>query len=99
MAIKAFKERVIQLLQRQGWQVKKQPHSSIVDFITTRAGGAKRAFIVKAHGHVSRNDMEALHKYGEAEDIGVVYVHEGSGQEILFSRLYKHLSRTGGIKR
>ncbi|MBE9594227.1 MAG: hypothetical protein IMF19_12215, partial [Proteobacteria bacterium] len=86
-----FKERVNRLLERQGWKIKTQPRGSIVDIITTRSDGAKRGFVIKPHGHISRNDMDALHKYGEAEDIGIVHVHEGSGQEILFSRLYKHL--------
>jgi hypothetical protein len=97
--IKAFRARVIRYLQRQGWQVETQPRGSIVDLITTRAGGAKRAFIVKPHGHITRAQIAALHGYTETNDISVVYVHESSECEILFSRMYKHLTRPGGEKR
>ena len=90
--IKAFKERVNRLLERQGWKVEQQPRSSIVDVITTRYG-AKRAFVVKPHGHISRAEQAAIHEYGEINRIGVVYVHESSDCEILFSRMYKHLKR------
>lgn len=96
--VKAFKERVIQLLERQGWQVKKQPRGSVVDLITTQAGGAKRAFIVKPHGHITRTEIATIHEYEETHHIGVVHVHESSDCEILFSRMYKHLSRAGGEK-
>jgi hypothetical protein len=88
--IKAFKERVNRLLERQGWKIEKQPRSSIVDIITTRYG-AKKAFIVKPHGHITRTEIAAIHEYEETNNIGVVYVHESSGCEILFSRMYKHL--------
>ena len=91
--IKAFKERVNNLLERQGWKVEKQPRGSIVDLITTRANGEKRAFIVKPHGHITRNDIAAIHAYEKANNIGVVHVHESPMNEILFSRMYKHLKR------
>jgi hypothetical protein len=97
--VKAFKERVYQLLARQGWKIQNQPRSSIVDIITTRAGGGKRAFLIKPHGHVSRTEITAIHEYEKTNHISVVYVHESSDCEILFSRMYKHLSRAGGIKR
>jgi hypothetical protein len=88
--IKAFKERVNRLLERQGWKIEKQPRGSIVDIITTRYG-AKKAFIVKPHGHITRTEIAAIHMYEETNNIGVVYVHESSCCEILFSRMYKHL--------
>ena len=91
--VKAFKERVNRLLERQGWKIKTQPRGSIVDIKTTRADGAKRAFIVKPHGHITRAEIAALHEYGDKNNIGVVHVHEGSLDEILFSRLYKFLPR------
>ena len=91
--IKAFKERVNRLLERQGWKIEQQPRSSIVDIITTRAGGAKRAFIVKPHRHITRTEIAAIHEYVETNHISVVYIHESSDCEILFSRMYKHLSR------
>jgi hypothetical protein len=91
---KAFRARVIRLLERQGWAIEKQPRGSIVDIIATHFGRAKRAFIVKPHGHITRAEIAALHEWGKVEDIGLVHVHEGGGHEILFSRLYKHLSRT-----
>lgn len=90
--IKAFKARVIRLLEGQGWTVKEQPRSAIVDLITTRHGN-KRAFIVKPHGHITRAQISALHGYSKKTNIGVVYIHESSECEILFSRLYKHLKR------
>ncbi len=91
--VKAFKERVYHLLERQGWKIQNQPRSSIVDIITTRVGGAKRAFIVKPHGHITRTEITAIHEYEKTNHIGVVYVHESSNCELLFSRMYKHLSR------
>lgn len=91
--IKAFKERVNRYLERQGWTIEKQPSGSIVDIITTRAGGAKRAFIVKPHGHITRTEIAAIHEYEKTKQIGVVYIHESSNQEILFNRMYKHLKR------
>lgn len=89
--IKAFRERVNSLLERQGWKIEKQPCGSIVDIITSRAGGVKKAFIVKPHGHITRTEIAAIHKYERINHIGVVYIHESSGREILFSRMYKHL--------
>ena len=89
--IKAFKERVNRYLERQGWVIEKQPQSSIVDIITTRANGKRRAFIVKPHGHITRTEIAAIHEYEKTNDIGVVYVHESSDCEILFSRMYRHL--------
>lgn len=91
--IKAFKERVIRHLQRQGWIIEKQPRSSPVDIITTRAGGDRRAFIVKPHGHITRTEIAAIHGYTETNGISVVYVHESSNYELLFSRMYKYLER------
>jgi hypothetical protein len=91
--IKAFRARVIRFLQRQGWEVETQPRSSPVDIITTRADGAKRGFIVKPHGHITRGEIAAIHRYEETNNIGVVYIHESSECEILFSRMYKHLKR------
>jgi len=88
---KAFKERVTRLLKRQGWAIEKQPKDSIVDLLATRAGGARRAFLVKPHGHITRTEIAAIHKYEAAKGIGIVYIHEGSGAEILFSRMYKLL--------
>lgn len=96
--VKAFKERVNRLLERQGWKIQNQPRHSIVDIITTRAGGAKRAFIVKPHGHITRTEIAAIHEYEKTNHISVVYVHESSNCELLFSRMYKHLSRAGGEK-
>jgi hypothetical protein len=97
--IKAFRARVIRHLQRQGWKVKPQARGSIVDLITTRAGGASRAFIVKPHGHITRTEIATIHEYEDTNHIGVVHVHESSERELLFSRMYKHLSRPGGKKR
>jgi hypothetical protein len=97
--IKAFRARVIHHLQRQGWEVATQPRGSIVDLITTRAGGAKRAFIVKPHGHITKTEIATIHEYTETNGISVVYVHESSDCELLFSKMYKHLSRLGGEKR
>jgi len=91
--IKAFKERVNRYLERQGWIIEKQPQSAIVDIITTRANGKRRAFIVKPHGHITRTEIAAIHEYEELNNIGVVYVHESSECEILFGRMYKHLKR------
>ena len=93
--IKAFKERVNQYLERQGWVIEKQPRGSIVDIITTRANGKRRAFIVKPHGHITRTEIAAIHEYEELNNIGVVHVHESPMDEILFSRMYKHLKRGG----
>ena len=90
--IKAFKDRVSGLLERQGWEVENQPRGSIIDLVTSRYG-AKRAFVVKPHGHISRAELAAIHKYGEINGIGVVYVHESNQYEILFDRMYKHLKR------
>lgn len=91
--IKAFKERVNRLLERQGWKIEKQPRSSPVDIITTRAGGDRRGFLIKPHGHITRAEMAALHEYQKTNHISVVYIHESSKCEILFSRMYKHLNR------
>ena len=90
---KAFRERVNRLLERQGWKIEKQPRGSIVDIITTRSTGSKRAFIVKPHGHISRTEIAAIHEYEETNNIGVVHVHESPMDEILFSRMYRHLKR------
>jgi hypothetical protein len=94
--IKAFRARVIRHLQRQGWKVKPQARGSIVDLITTRAGGDKRAFLIKPHGHITRTEIATIHEYEETNHVGVVHVHESSERELLFSRMYKHLSRAGG---
>jgi hypothetical protein len=93
--VKKFRVRVIQLLQRQGWDVKDAPRSSPVDITATRAGGGIRAFIVKAHGHITRTEIATIHEYEAKNHIGAVYIHESSGGEILFSRMYRHLNRRG----
>jgi hypothetical protein len=82
---------VMHLLESQGWRVREEPTYSAVDLIATRPNGDKRAFFVKPHGHISRATMATLHKYSELNEISIVHVHEGSGHEVLFSRLYKHL--------
>jgi len=87
---KAFSNRVFHILHHQGWTVEKQPRGSIVDIIATHPGGLKRAFKIKAHGHLTRGEIQALHNYEHINNIAVVYIHE-SESEILFSRMYKHI--------
>jgi hypothetical protein len=91
--VEKFRVRVIQLLQRQGWEVKDAPRSSPVDIIATREGGGIRAFIVKAHGHITRNKITAIHEYERVHHISTVYVSESGERELSFRRLYKHLKR------
>ena len=89
--IKAFRGRVKRYLERQGWVIEKQHHSSIIDFISTHTNGKRSAFIVKPHGHITRTEIAAIHEYEKTNNIGVVYIHESPMGEILFSRMYKHL--------
>ena len=88
-----FTDRVNRLLVHQGWILENQ-RGSIVDIIASHPGGQKRAFKIKAHGHLTRAEIAALHRYEKMQGIAVVYIHE-SESEILFSRMYKHLGRGG----
>jgi len=87
-----FTDRVNRLLVHQGWILENQSRGSIVDIIASHPGGQKRAFKIKAHGHLTRAEIAALHRYEKMHGIAVVYIHE-SENEMVFSRMYKHLVR------
>ena len=90
MAYKSFKQRVKEHLLKEDWNI---ADSSIpyIDFFSVRRGvKMKKAYRVKAHGHLSHIEQKELYNYGKRTGIHVVYIHEIAGRELEFIRLYPH---------
>lgn len=96
--MKTFKQRVIDLLRSQDWYIQ-YPHSeSCIDFLSVRQEAhMKKAYRVRAHGHLSHKDQNALYEYGKRTGIHVLYVHEVAGREIEFIRLYPRALKESGV--
>jgi hypothetical protein len=57
----------------------------------------KKAYRVRAHGHLSHKEQKALYEYGKQTGIHVIYAHETAGRELEFIRLYPQNLKTEAI--
>lgn len=92
----SFNQRVISRLLNEGWNIQ---HSNLpfIDFFSVRRDvHSKKAYRVKAHGHISHKEQKALHEYGKQTGIPVIYVHEIAERELEFIRLYPRNIRNEG---
>jgi hypothetical protein len=83
-----FEKRVISDLKRDKWNIL---YTSIpfIDFFSVRPHThAKKAYHVRAHGHISHKVQKALQEYGKSHQMHMIYVHEVSCRELEFIRLY-----------
>jgi len=83
-----FKKRVISYLLHEEWNIE---YSAIplIDFFSVRPHThMKKAYRVKAHGHLKRKEQKALYEYGKQTGLHVIYIHETAGRELEFIRLY-----------
>lgn len=87
--MKSFKQRVINLLRSQDWNIQYTDTIPFIDFFSVRPGvHIKNAYRVKAHGHLTHREQDALHEYGRTHNMHVLYAHESDGHEIVFVRLF-----------
>lgn len=83
-----FKKRVISDLKRDKWNIL---YTSIpyIDFFSVRPHThAKKAYRVKAHGHLLRKEREALCEYGKQTGMHIIYIHEVADHEMEFIRIF-----------
>ena len=86
--MKSFKTRVKARLLSEGWNIQ-YTHIPFIDFFSVRSRAhIKKAYRVRAHGHLTHKEQKALHEYGRTHNMHVLYAHESEGHEIEFVRLY-----------
>lgn len=84
-----FKQRVINLLRSQNWQIQYTNSIHYIDFISVRSKTHnKKAYRVKAHGHLTLKEQNALYEYGKQTGIHVLYVHEVADHDMEFIRIF-----------
>lgn len=86
--MKAFKQRVINLLRSQDWNIEYSAIPLISFFSVRSKTKGRKAYRVQAHGHIPHKEQKALYEYGKQTGIHVLYAHEVAGHEIEFIRLY-----------
>ena len=88
MIHRSFQQRVKDTLLADGWHIK-YTDIPYIDFLSVRRGTKiKKAYRIKPHGHLTHREQKALHEYGKQTGIPVLYVHEVTGRELEFIRLY-----------
>lgn len=87
--MKSFKQRVIDTLLKDGWNILYKKDIPLIDFFSVRRSThIKKAYRVKAHQHLSHKEQAALYDYGKRTGIHVIYVHEVADRGLEFIRLY-----------
>lgn len=97
MTFKSFKERVKEHLRSESWNIQ---YTSIpfIDFFSVRRGAhLKKAYRVKAHGHLKKAEIETLCEYGRVHKIHVIYIHEVADRGLEFIRLYPKNLKTEAV--
>lgn len=83
-----FKKRVISHLKREGWSIKYNAPYPVNLFSVRPHSHIKKAYCVRAHGHLSHKEQKALYNYGKQTGLHVIYIHEVADRELEFIRLY-----------
>ena len=97
MAYKPFKQRVKEHLLKENWNIQ-YTDIPFIDFFSVRRGvHTKKAYRVKAHGHLTHKEQKALEGYGKQTGMHVIYVHEVADREPEFVRVYPRNIKTGAI--
>ena len=97
MAYKPFKQRVKEHLLKENWNIQ-YTDIPFIDFFSVRRGvHMKKAYRVKAHGHLTHKEQKTLEGYGKRTGIHIIYIRETTGRELEFIRLYPHNIKTEAI--
>ena len=95
--MKTFKQRVINLLRLQDWNIQ-YTDIPFIDFFSIRPHThARKAYRTKAHRHLSQKEQKELYDYGKRTGIHVIYIHETAGHELEFIRLYPRTLKAEAI--
>jgi len=97
MMTNSFKNRVISHLKREGWIIKYTALPFIDFYSVRRETKMKKAYRVKAHGHLTHKEQTALYDYGKRTGIHTIYVHEVADRGLEFIRLYPRSIAKGKV--
>lgn len=90
-----FEQRVITLLRSQDWNIEYSAIPLISFFSVRSKNKGRKAYHVRAHGHISHKDQNVLHEYSKQTGLHVIYVHEVADHKIEFIRLYPRSIKDG----
>ena len=76
------------MLRAQDWNIEHSKTPPISFFSVRSKTKGRKAYRVKAHGHLSHKEQGALYEYGKQTGTHVIYVHEVADREIEFIRIY-----------
>ena len=97
MIHKSFQQRVKDRLIAEGWNIQ-YTDIPFIDFFSVRRGKhIKKAYRVKPHRHLKKAEVAALREYGKSHEMHIIYIHEVSGRELEFIRLYPQNLKTEAI--
>lgn len=96
---KSFRQKVIDTLISEEWNILYRKDIPFIDFFSVRRGTKmKKAYRIKQHRHLTHKEQTALYEYGKQMGIHVIYVHEMAGRELEFIRLYPRFSKSEVIQ-
>jgi len=84
-----FKDRVFKTISRHG-SITVLPKGDTVNFISNHYGH-KKAFFVKAHGHIPKDRLHSLENYQHKTGMPVILVSEQPGHIPRFEALSRYL--------
>ena len=84
-----FKDRVLKVISRHG-DITTLPKGSVINFLSNYYG-TKKAFYVKAHGHITKDKLHNLENYQHNTGITVILVSEQPDHIPRFEALSRYL--------